>query len=117
MMRESDNTSFALPIDLTRTRHALYGLILFLLGPSSWALDLNLATEAELDGLKGMGPSLSRKVLAAREIRTFTDWADFRQRVSGIGIAKVRQFSEQGLTVAGQVFSEAPPPAKDQTLP
>lgn len=80
-------------------------------------MELNLATEAELDGLKGMGPSLSRKVLAAREIRTFSNWADFRQRVSGIGTAKAKQFSEQGLTVDGQAFSEAQPAVKGQALP
>jgi competence protein ComEA len=73
----------------------------------AWALELNLATEAELDGLKGMGPSLSRKVLAARNIQAFSSWADFRQRVSGIGAAKAKQFSEQGLTVQGHPFSSA----------
>lgn len=117
MMRASANSLFALTICLARTRHVLCWLILYSLCTSAWALELNLATEAELDGLKGMGPSLSRKVLAARANKAFTDWADFRQRVSGIGLAKAKQFTEQGLTVAGQVFSEAPPPAKDQTLP
>jgi competence protein ComEA len=73
----------------------------------AWALELNLATEAELDGLKGMGPSLSRKVLAARNVQAFSSWADFRQRVSGIGAAKAKQFSEQGLTIQGQPFSSA----------
>jgi len=73
----------------------------------AWALELNQATEAELDGLKGMGPSLSRKVLAARNIQAFSSWADFRQRVSGIGTAKAKQFSEQGLTIQGQPFSSA----------
>lgn len=80
-------------------------------------MELNLASEAELDGLKGMGPSLSRKVLAAREVRHFTHWADFQQRVSGVGMAKAQQFSEQGLTVAGQAFSQAQAAVKDQALP
>ncbi len=95
----------------------MLGMLMAFTHPQAWCLELNHANVAELDSLKGMGPSLSSKVLAARDIRPFTSWADFRQRVSGIGIAKARQFSEQGLTVAGQVFSEAPPPAKDQTLP
>lgn len=73
----------------------------------AWSLELNIATEAELDSLKGMGPSLSRKVLAARKAQLFSSWADFRQRVSGIGTAKAKQFSEQGLTVQGQSFSSA----------
>ncbi len=75
------------------------------------ALDLNQANEAELDGLKGMGPSLSRKVLAARQHQPFASWADFLRRVSGVGTAKAKLFSEQGLTIEGQAFVSA------QTLP
>ena len=75
------------------------------------ALDLNQASEAELDGLKGMGPSLSRKVLAARQHQPFASWADFLRRVSGVGTAKAKLFSGQGLTIEGQAFVPA------QTLP
>jgi competence protein ComEA len=75
------------------------------------ALDLNQANEAELDGLKGMGPTLSRKVLAARQNQPFASWADFLRRVSGVGVAKAKLFSEQGLTIEGQAF------VSTQTLP
>ena len=75
-----------------------------LLSTQALALDLNQANEAELDGLKGMGPSLSRKVLAARQHQPFTSWADFLRRVSGMGTAKAKLFSEQGLTIEGQAF-------------
>jgi competence protein ComEA len=75
------------------------------------ALDLNQAKEAELDGLKGMGPSLSRKVLAARQHQPFASWADFLRRVSGVGTAKAKLFSEQGLTIEGQAF------VSNQSLP
>ena len=75
------------------------------------ALDLNQANEAELDGLKGMGPTLSRKVLAARQHQPFASWADFLRRVSGVGTAKAKLFSEQGLTIEGQAF------VSTQTLP
>ena len=71
------------------------------------ALDLNQANEAELDGLKGMGPTLSRKVLAARQRQPFASWADFLRRVSGVGTAKAKLFSEQGLTIEGQAFVSA----------
>ena len=71
------------------------------------ALDLNQANEAELDGLKGMGPSLSRKVLAARQHQPFASWADFLRRVSGVGTTKAKLFSEQGLTIEGQAFVSA----------
>jgi competence protein ComEA len=72
------------------------------------ALDINQANEAELDSVKGMGPSLSAKVLTARSQGPFKDWTDLMQRVSGIRQNKARQFSEQGLTVNGQPFGAKP---------
>jgi competence protein ComEA len=72
------------------------------------ALDINQANEAELDSIKGMGPSLSAKVLKARAQGAFKDWPDLMQRVSGIRQNKAQQFSEQGLTVNGQVFATKP---------
>jgi competence protein ComEA len=49
------------------------------------AVDVNQASEAELDGIKGIGPSLSGKILEARKKGQFKDWSDLRQRVIGIG--------------------------------
>lgn len=72
------------------------------------ALDINQANEAELDSIKGMGPSLSAKVLTARSHGPFKDWADLMQRVSGIRQNKAQQFSEQGLTINGQPFGAKP---------
>ena len=97
-------------LNLAGARHVLCMLMIFNCH-LAWGLELNQANEAELDSLKGMGPSLSRKVLAARDIRPFASWADFRHRVSGIGAAKAKHFSEQGLTIAGQAF------ASDQAAP
>ena len=68
------------------------------------ALEINQANTAELDSLKGMGPSLSAKVLKARTDGPFKSWADLMQRVSGLGRLKAQQFSEQGLTVNGQAL-------------
>ena len=108
MMRLSHNLLSRWLAARTWARLATCVLCIGMVSPHVWALELNQANEAELDGLRGMGPSLTRKVLAARALRPFSDWADFRQRVSGIGQAKAAQFSEQGLTVAGQVFQAAP---------
>lgn len=72
------------------------------------ALDINQANEAELDSIKGMGPSLSAKVLKARTQGPFKDWADLMRRVSGIRQNKAQQFSEQGMTVNGQSFGAKP---------
>ena len=75
---------------------------------AAFALDINLANEAELDSVKGMGPALSAKVLKARAQRPFTNWTDLMKRVSGIRDNKAQQFSQQGLTVNGQVFVTSP---------
>jgi competence protein ComEA len=68
------------------------------------ALEINQANEAELDSIKGMGPAMTRKVLAARADKPFTNWKDLMTRVTGIGKAKAQQFSEQGVLVNGQSF-------------
>ena len=69
-----------------------------------FALEINQANQAELDSLKGMGPSLSAKVLKARAEGPFESWANLIQRVSGMGRSKAKQFSDQGLTVNSQTF-------------
>ena len=79
-----------------------------LVGSSAFALDINQANEAELDSIKGMGPSLSAKVLKARTQGPFKDWSDLMQRVSGIRQTKAQQFSDLGLTVNGQAFPVKP---------
>ena len=71
---------------------------------SVFALEINQAKEAELDSIKGMGPAMTRKVLAARTEKLFMNWKDFMTRVAGIGKAKAQQFSDQGVLVNGQSF-------------
>ena len=71
---------------------------------SVFALEINQANEAELDSIKGMGPAMTRKVLAARADKPFINWKDLMSRVRGIGKNKAQQFSEQGVLVNGQSF-------------
>jgi len=71
------------------------------------ALDINQATEAELDSIKGIGPSTSSKIMEERKKGKFKDWNDFVGRVKGIGDKKATQFSEQGVTVNGVLFKAA----------
>ena len=78
---------------------------------SAHALEINQASEAELDSVRGMGPAMSRTILAERQRQPFTDWADLMRRVKGIRSASAERFAAQGLTVNGQTWS-APPPAK-----
>jgi competence protein ComEA len=80
------------------------GLLLLMLCQQCAALELNQAGEAELDGLRGIGPPFTRRLLAAREKGLFTDWQDLRARVKGMGPKLSQSLSDQGLTVNGEKF-------------
>lgn len=69
------------------------------------AVEVNKATVAELDGIKGIGPSMSAKILDERKKSPFKDWADLISRVSGIGDKKAALFSAEGLTINGVGFN------------
>ena len=70
-----------------------------------WAVDVNQATEAELDGIKGLGPASTARILKARETGPFKSWADLMARVKGIKPATAGKLSTNGLTVNQQPFS------------
>ena len=71
------------------------------------AVDVNTATEAELDGIKGIGPGLSSRILSERQSAPFADWSDFIGRVGGVGPKSAAAFSKDGLTVNGKKYSAA----------
>ncbi|MEN9627532.1 MAG: hypothetical protein RJA10_759 [Pseudomonadota bacterium] len=68
------------------------------------AVDVNQASQAELESVKGIGPGLSGKILAARKASTFKDWTDFVDRVPGVGPGNANRFSQAGLTVGGKTY-------------
>jgi len=68
------------------------------------AVDVNQATEAELDSFNGIGPALSGKILDQRKKGNFKDWSDFISRVKGMGEKNAVKFSKQGLSVNGEAF-------------
>jgi len=72
------------------------------------AVDVNKATAAELDGIKGIGPAVSGKIIDARKTGPFKDWSDFIARVNGVGEKSAAGFSAEGLTVNGSSYSGAP---------
>ena len=73
----------------------------------TWAqqLDLNKATEMELDALKGVGPVLTKAVMDERKKAPFKDWEDATNRVKGLGVQKASSLSEQGVRVQGRAYS------------
>ena len=80
------------------------------------AVDVNKATAAELDGIKGIGPGISTKIIDERKKGNYKDWNDFITRVQGVGEGNAAKFSAEGLTVNGAAFSGAPaaPAKKDE---
>ena len=68
------------------------------------AVDVNKANAADLDGIKGIGPSLSGKILKERNKGNFKDWPDLMHRVSGMGEKSSAKLSAQGLTVNGSAY-------------
>ena len=75
------------------------------------AVDVNKATQAELESIKGVGPAISGKILDERKKSPFKDWADMVDRVKGVGDGNAAKFSTEGLTVNGQGFKGAAAPA------
>lgn len=80
-------------------------LVALLHALAAWAaVDVNQATVAELDSIKGIGPSLSGKIIEERQRGAFKDWSNLIERVRGVGEASAGKFSAEGLTVNGRGF-------------
>lgn len=71
------------------------------------AVDVNTASPADLDSVKGIGPATSKLILKERRKAEFKDWNDLISRVKGIGPKTAAEFSAGGLTVNGAAFSGA----------
>jgi competence protein ComEA len=69
------------------------------------AVDINKATQADLESVKGIGPAMSGKILDERKKSNFKDWDDFIVRVKGVGAGNAVKFSEAGLTVNGAAMT------------
>ena len=81
------------------------------------AVDVNKATAADLDGLKGIGPGISGKIVDERKKGDFKDWNDFIERVKGVGDKNAAKFSAEGMTVGGTSYKGAAPTAKKEAKP
>jgi len=95
---------------LCLVRRSFFALLLALPAFVAAATEINQANEAELDSVKGLGPSTTARILEVRAQAPFSDWADLMRRVKGIRSASAERFAAQGLTVNGQTWS-APPSA------
>jgi competence protein ComEA len=90
-------------------------LLAFVAATAFAAVDVNQASQADLEGIKGIGPSVAGKILNERKKAPFKNWEDMIDRVQGVGLGNAAKFSASGLTVNGATFStptEAPKAAK-----
>lgn len=87
-------------------RTVLLTMLAWLCLAPAWAgVEVNKAKEAELDGVRGLGPVLTARILRAREKGPFRTWEEFIARVPGIGPTRAAQLSGEGLTVDGTSYS------------
>jgi competence protein ComEA len=68
------------------------------------ATDINSASQAQLEEVKGIGPAMSTRILDERKKSAFKNWDDVVERVKGVGPGNAAKFSSNGLTVNGEVF-------------
>jgi competence protein ComEA len=81
----------------------IWVLLIATMGLALADVEVNSADQAALDGVKGVGPAMSKKILEERKAHgEFKDWADFQKRVKGIGDKSSVNFSNAGLRVNGQ---------------
>ena len=99
-----------------RRKHMLKKILAFIVmlyaAVAFAAVDVNKASAAELDGIKGIGPAISGKIIEERKKGNFKDWDDFIVRVKGVGEGNAAKFSAEGLTVGGSAYKAAAAPAK-----
>jgi len=68
------------------------------------AVEVNSATPAELDSIRGIGPVKSALIISERKKMPFKDWNDFVTRVKGVGTDSAAKFSADGMTVNGTSY-------------
>jgi len=74
------------------------------------AVDVNKATPAQLDAIKGIGPAVSGRIIDERKKGNFKNWDDLLARVKGIGEGNAAKFSAEGLTVGKDSYKPAAKP-------
>lgn len=72
--------------------------------------ELNLANQAELEQVAGLGPQLAERLLQARRDGVFLNWTDAQKRVKGLGPASAKRLSDHGLRVNGEAWAPKPSP-------
>lgn len=67
-------------------------------------VELNTASRAELEQLRGIGIPMAERMLSERDHRPFADWTDAMKRVPGLKARLAARLSEAGLRVQGRAL-------------
>lgn len=70
------------------------------------AVDVNKASHADLQEIKGIGPATATRIMDARKQGPFKSWEDLIDRVKGIANTSATKLSDSGLTVNGQTYKQ-----------
>lgn len=77
-----------------------------MLAPAAQAVDVNAATQAQLESVRGIGPKTAQVILEERARGgRFESFEDLAERVKGIGPKKAVTLQASGLTVGAGVAS------------
>ena len=86
----------------------LFGLMFFLVGASWAAVNVNTATQSELEGVKGLGPSKAKAIIEYREKNGPFKSINDLDKVKGFGKSTVEKLKgELSVDASGQDAAKA----------
>ena len=72
-------------------------------------INVNTATQTELESIKGIGPAKAKTIIAERlDGGHFQDANDLQKRVRGIGMRSVEKMVDNGLTIEAPSYFREP---------
>jgi competence protein ComEA len=85
----------------------LIALVFLFTGTAFAAVNINTASQAELESLQGIGPAKAKAIIEHREKSGTFASVDDLAKVSGIGQGTIKQLRDV-ITVEGEKTTEAP---------
>ena len=85
----------------------LMALVFLFTGTAFAAVNINTASQAELESLQGIGPAKAKAIIEHREKSGTFASVDDLAKVSGIGQGTIKQLRDV-ITVEGEKVTEAP---------
>lgn len=99
--------AFFTPTSLCVARF-IFVLICLYSSATAWALDVNMATQSELQQLKGIGPKTAQQIISERErAGPYRSLQDLSDRIKGIGPKRLLSLKEAGLQAEPAVSVQA----------